>query len=270
MVPWTSYVGLFTGLIIIGMGVYLYVSPVANLPAWAAQGLPVFMLIYGIGRAGLSVYQLLRQRKASNHAAGLSLLLLGGLLTHCGSGSEPNLRVRLDYVGECATCPIQRIDSILHAFFAQGIFNVQYDSLQNQIIIELDSQRVRLDTLFRVLLAHGYEVGEQISDDPILSPCCIVPGLPDTTNLLVLGPSELQEGISLSERQLEVVAEDEPIDLDAELNLEEDLEQDIKLEEPNLDELIMDIPAVDEDLLSLEELVDTAFRKPPRPPLPKR
>ncbi|MEN2992527.1 MAG: hypothetical protein ABDH91_03125 [Bacteroidia bacterium] len=269
MVPWTSYIGLFTGLTIIGMGVYLYVSPVANLPAWAAQGLPVFMMLYGIGRAGLSLYQLLRQRKASNQT-GLGLLLLGGFLTYCQSGLEPNLRIRFDYAGECATCPIQRIDSILHASFAQGIFQVQYDSLQNQIIIELDSQKVRLDTLFRVLVAHGYEVGEQISDDPILSPCCIVPGLPDTTNLLVLGPSELQEEISLSERQLEVVAEDEPIDLDAELNLEEDLEQDIKLEEPNLDELLIDVPSVDEELLSLEELVDTASRKPPRAPSPKR
>ncbi|MCS6790165.1 MAG: hypothetical protein NZ580_04210 [Bacteroidia bacterium] len=174
MSPFGAYLGLFTGLVIMGMGIYLYVKPLpAHLPWWVVQGLPFFLVAYGAVRWGYSFYLVWRKKRPSSSALSAILLLI---LNACSSGPEPNLRIRFDYVGDCSHCPIQRMDSLLRFHFPLGVVATTFDSVQHQVVLDLDSQHVRLDTLSKVLLAYGYEINGEISIDPILSPCCTYVG----------------------------------------------------------------------------------------------
>ncbi|MCX7606807.1 MAG: hypothetical protein N2170_06050 [Bacteroidia bacterium] len=256
----TIYLGLFTGAIVTGMGIYLYVHPLSSdLPLWIAQGLPGFMIGYGVLRLGFTLYQLFRkpQKRNSRSTPPLGAWLLFSLfMQYCSFGPEANMRIRLDYAGDCASCPLSRMDSLLHVFFPKGIVAISYDSTHHQVLIDTDSQAVSLDSLRHVLLAYGYEVNEEFPFDPILSPCCTNPlesaskaGEPS----FILSPSvETQEEMSLLEREIEEGLGQEgggAINLDAELNLDGDITE---LEDLNLDEDISpDDMALDE--LELEE-----------------
>ncbi|MCS7297756.1 MAG: hypothetical protein RMK19_04565 [Bacteroidia bacterium] len=223
----SNYIGLFTGLLIAGMGVYLlYADSIRlGLPTWLQLSAPIFFIGYGAIRFGLSLYHLLRHRRPS----GSDMVLVVGvlLLNACRRGPEANLRVRFDYVGECASCPLARMDSILRVFFPLGVVAVSLDSAQVQVVLDLDTHYVRLDTVKHVLLGFGYEVDEEIAVDPILSPCCVsVSSEVASGSSLIVGvsPSEVHAEMSLLERELESELGESPsINLDTELNLEEDL-----------------------------------------------
>ncbi|MCX8112774.1 MAG: hypothetical protein N3E49_06230 [Bacteroidia bacterium] len=276
MATLSVYLGLFTGLLISGIGAYLYVHPLdSGLPAWAQQGLPLFMIAYGAVRFGFSLYKLLRRKGREGIMLGLTLIF--PLLMRCSSASEANLRLRFDYLGECSTCPISRMDSILRLFFPVGVFSVALDSAQHQVVVDLDSNHVRLDTLRQVLLAYGYEINEEISVDPILSSCCAIPEFHSAGSEAgpLAGPSasEIQEDMTLLERELEQelgVSPDVPnLNLDSELNLDEDL----GLEELDLEgggfEPIDDLGLEELDVeLELEMEESQPRKKKPAPPKP--
>lgn len=226
------YIGLFTGLLISGMGVYLYVRPIeSNFPAWVQQGLPVFMIVYGAIRFGFSLYKIFQKNRRSELQSIGVLLLAMLFLIQCSSDPEPNLRLRFDYAGDCSSCPISRMDSILRVFFPGGVVAVTLDSAQQQVIIDLDTNRARVDTVRQVLLAYGYEIDEDIGVDPILSACCSNPlssgGSSSGDPLAGPSASDIQEDMSMLERELEqelgVTADAPQLNLDAELNLDEDL-----------------------------------------------
>ncbi|MDW8057055.1 MAG: hypothetical protein RMJ57_02125 [Bacteroidia bacterium] len=227
----SAYLGIFTGLLISLMGIYLYFQPIeSDLPAWVKQGLPFFMIAYGAIRFSFSLYKILRRRDIPTST--LIVLLAIPLLTQCKSEPKANVRMKFDYMGDCSSCPISRMDSILRIFFPKGIISVTLDTTQHQVSIELDSNQVRLDSLRHVLLAYGYEIDEEIAIDPILSSCCTIPLPPaegggDADPLAGPSPSDIQEDMSLLERELEQelgVSPDVPqLNLDTELNLDEDL-----------------------------------------------
>lgn len=250
----SAYMGLVTGLLLTGMGVYLYMRPIeGGWPGWVSQGLPAFMIAYGLFRLGFSAYQLLRKRppRSEGHAILLVFALLLGL--GCSSDPEVNLRLRMDYAGECASCPLQRMDSILRVFFPTAIAAVSYDSVHHQVVIDMDSQRVSLDTLRTVLLAYGYEIEEEIPLDPILSPCCIhLAEAAGTSSAIALAaPQDQAEEMTALERELEadLLPESAPINLEGELNLEDNIES---LEDLSLDEGL-DAGDISLDELDLEE-----------------
>lgn len=270
----STYIGLFTGTLIAGLGVYLLLSPMGGgLPDWAAKGLPIFMLIYGGFRVGLSIYQLFRHR--SWHKRQIerlsALVALISFTASCSSGPEANLRIRLDYGGDCATCPLSRMDSLLRVFFPTGFVGVQYDSTQHQVLIDVDSQYVKIDSLRQVLLAYGYEVNEEFPFDPILSPCCVVASVtPQAGESLLSGPSseEIQEGMTLLEQELEAeIVPDPGATLEAELNLEEDLGglEELDLSEDLGGDLGLEELDLGEDL-GLEELDGSPPPKKKTPP----
>lgn len=174
MTPFSAYLGLVTGLVIVGMGIYLYIKPLpSHLPWWVVQGLPFFLVAYGAVRWGYSLYLVWRRRRTSSLSSVLILLLL---LYACSSGPEPNLRIRFDYMGDCSHCPLQRMDSLLRFYFPSGFIASSFDSVHHQVVLDLDSQYVRMDTLTKVLVAYGYEINGEFGIDPILSPCCTYAG----------------------------------------------------------------------------------------------
>jgi hypothetical protein len=129
---------------------------------------PYFLIGYGILRIGMSLYFLRRARRKNI----IPLVLLSVSLWHCKGGPEENLRIRFPYDGECASCPLARMDSLLRYYFPKAIVGVSYDSTKQEVLLLLDSHYVRVDTLIQVLLAYGYEVNDQLPSDPLLSPCC--------------------------------------------------------------------------------------------------
>ena len=271
------YIGLFTGLLISGMGVYLYVRPIeSNFPAWVQQGLPVFMIVYGAVRFGFSLYKIFQKNRGSDLQSIGVLLLAMLFLTECSSEPEPNLRLRFDYAGDCSTCPLSRMDSILKLYFPRGVIAVRLDSAQQQVILDLDTNHARMDTVRQVLLAYGYEIDEDVAVDPILSACCVTflgaGGSSSADPLAGPSASDIQEDMSMLERELEqelgVAAEAPQLNLDAELNLDEDL---------GLDELDLEGGAGGEDLgLGMDELdmemdLDMDFDlEEPKPNKPKK
>lgn len=270
------YVGLFTGILISAMGVYLYVRPIeSGFPEWVRQGLPVFMIVYGAVRFGFSLYKIFQKNRRSNIDS-IGLVILGLVfLAQCSSEPQTNLRLRFDYSGDCSSCPISRMDSILRVFFPKGVIAVSLDSAQHQVVIDLDSNHARMDTVRQVLLAYGYEIDEDIAVDPILSPCCTNPlsaGGGETGGDPLSGPSsaDIQEDMSMLERELEqelgVTAEAPQLNLDTELNLDEDL----GLEELDLDvgaggpELGLDMDDLEMDMDLDFDLDETKPKKPPQ------
>lgn len=269
----SAYIGLFTGLLISGMGIYLYLHPIeSGFPAWVRQGLPFFMIGYGAIRFGFSLYKILQKKpyRDSNHG---TLLLLSLFLLRCSSGPEANLRLRFDYIGDCSTCPISRMDSILRTFFPVGVVSVSLDTLQNQVLLDIDSNLVKVDTVRQVLLAYGYEIDEELSADPVLSPCCVIADAGSAAGPLAgPGVAEIQEDMTLLERELEqelgINPEAPQLNLDTELNLEEDL---------GLDELDLESGMLGGEDLGLDDLdldmeldLDMDEPKPKKKPAPKR
>ncbi|MEN3040642.1 MAG: hypothetical protein ABDH66_03775 [Bacteroidia bacterium] len=261
----STYLGLFTGLVIAGIGFYLYLYPIGSgLPPWAKQGLPIFMIAYGAIRLGFSVYSILRKQSASDFSPILIIPIV--FLSRCSSDdTEANMRLKFDYLGDCSSCPISRMDSILRVFFPKGIVAVSLDTAHHVVILDLDSHHVRIDTLKTVLLAYGYEIDEEISVDPIITSCCAsaqdistntgahteVPG--GSSSASVLPSPEIQEEMTQLERELEqelgVSPEGPPINIENELNLDEELGLEdldlesgagIGLEDFNLDEMDME------------------------------
>jgi hypothetical protein len=51
---WSSKMGLFTGALLLGLGVYAFIKTPANA---TSRALPVFMITYGLFRLGFSIYQ---------------------------------------------------------------------------------------------------------------------------------------------------------------------------------------------------------------------
>lgn len=237
MPPLSVYLGLFTGTILAGLGVYLLLNPFATstFSPTLLKTFSYFLIGYGGFRVGYSAYLLWRHRRGTNTRLPLWVGLLLSLgLPSCASGPEENVRVRFEYAGDCATCPLSRMDSLLRVYFPAGITSLSYDSTSYEVVLGMDSHHVRLDTLRAVLVAYGYQVDEDIAVDPILAPCCV---LPETENIasgseasLSLGSSaDLQTEMSLLERELmdEGILGDESasvnINLDAELGLEDEL-----------------------------------------------
>lgn len=51
---WSSKMGLFTGALLLGLGLYAFVKTPANA---TSRTLPIFMITYGLFRLGFSIYQ---------------------------------------------------------------------------------------------------------------------------------------------------------------------------------------------------------------------
>ena len=282
MPPVSVYLGLFTGTILAGLGVYLLLNPpgTAHLSPSLAKAFSYFLIAYGGFRIGHSLYLILRHRKRTRLPFWI-VPFAGLALQYCSTGPVENVRVRFEYAGDCATCPLSRMDSLLHVFFPKGITSLSYDSTSYEVVLGIDSNAVRLDTLRTVLVAYGYQVDEDIAVDPILAPCCalheVASGPSAGETALSLGSSaDLQSEMSLLERELMdegILGEESAsvsINLDAELGLEEglggleDLDLDAGLdlgEDVGLDDLDMDD-------LDLDDFGDSPPKK--KPPAKKR
>jgi len=277
MASLSTYLGLFTGTLLTGMGFYLYQHPLEGSPSWLIRSVPPLLIGYGLFRVSLSAYLLWRRR--DRRLPPEALLLVGAItLFRCASEPEANLRIRMPYLGECAACPLSRLDSLLRVFFPKGFIAASYDSLHQEVVLDLDTQQVRWDTLRTVLLAYGYEVEEELPLDPILSPCCVAasanPSAPEQ-NPLALPAPEVTEGMTELEAELEaeLLPETTPLS-EKELTLDEDLGS---LEDINLDEdlggtegLGVEDLDLDVDLdMGLEDL-EGAASKPKKPAPPRK
>jgi len=277
MASLSTYLGLFTGTLIAGMGLYLYRHPIGGGPSWLTQSVPFMLMGYGLLRVVLSAYLLWRRRDRRLPPEGL--LLIGVLtLLRCEPEPQVNLRIRMPYLGECAACPLSRMDSLLRVFFPKGFIAASYDSLHQEVVLDLDTQQVRWDTLRTVLLAYGYEVEEDLPLDPILSPCCVTtsaaPSAPEQ-NPLALPAPEVAEGMTELEAELEaeLLPESAPLS-EKDLTLDEDLGG---LEDLNLDEDLgstegLGVEELDLDIdldMGLEDL-DGATSKPKKPAPPPK
>lgn len=271
MPPLSVYIGLFTGTILAGLGVYLLLNPLSapNFSPTLIKTFSYFLIGYGGFRIGYSLYLIRRHRKGTRLPFWI-IPFTGLALQYCSSGPEENVRVHFEYAGDCATCPLSRMDSLLRVYFPNGITSLRYDSTAYEVILGIDSHKVRLDTLRAVLVAYGYQVDEDIAVDPILAPCCVLPESETASSpssgeaSLSLGSSaDLQSEMSLLERELmdEGILGDESagvsINLDAELGLEDELGglEDLDLEggldmgeDLGLDDLDMDMDLELDDL----------------------
>lgn len=276
MAPLSTYVGLFTGTLLTGMGIYLYLHPLGGRPDWLAGSVPFLLIGYGLFRIGFSAYLLWRRQRGRIPP---DAFLLAGLLVLFGCQSDPeaNLHIHLPYQGECATCPLSRVDSLLRIFFPKGFVAASYDSTSQELLIAIDTQQVRWDTIRTILLAYGYEVEEELPLDPILSPCCVVASTPSTSeqNSFALPAPEVTEGMTELEAELEadLLPESTPLS-EKDLTLDEDLGslEDLNLEEDlgGSEGLGMEDLDLDTDLdMGLEDL-DGAASRPKKPaPSPK-
>lgn len=57
---WSSKMGLITGALLLGLGLYAFIKSPANA---TSRALPVFMIIYGLFRLGFSIYQTYIKKK---------------------------------------------------------------------------------------------------------------------------------------------------------------------------------------------------------------
>ncbi len=233
MPKWNLYIGLFSGILFIFLGILLIFLPSPAPAPWMKDFLPFVLGAYGLLRLGMSLYFLRRKPP-------VLLLLLAFVLVSCQLGPEDNMHVRFTYDGECSTCPIARMDSLLQEYFPKAIVETVYDSANNEVILKLDSNHVKADTLITVLLAYGYAVNDQLPYNPLMSPCCTPIGedSPSTASLALVSPEDAspKEEMTLLEQELEQELNEEQLpsgDLEEIGSLEESLEdlEDLGLEE---------------------------------------
>ncbi len=220
MQKWSSYIGFFSGTLFIGLGIALRYLPVPATAPWMQEVVPYFLIGYGVLRIGLSVY-FLRRRNRTTTLLATALLFLW----HCNRGPEKNLLIRFPYDGECASCPLVRMDSLLRFYFPQAVVQVSFDSAQQDVILHLDSHYVRIDTLVQVLLAYGYEVNDQLPSDPFLSSCCtpIEASIQTEGGANVFADANPREEVSLLEQELEAQLSEEPSLPHEEISLDDDI-----------------------------------------------
>ncbi len=258
MQKWYSYIGIFSGTLFIGLGVGVrHYLPVPATASWVQEVMPYFLIGYGIFRIALSVYFIWRQSRSTT----LPLVVSIFLFWHCKRGPEENLLIRFPYDGECSSCPLTRMDSLLRHYFPQAIVQVSYDSVHQQVVLHLDSTYVRIDTLVQVLLTYGYEVNDQFPSDPLLSPCCTPIEAAIQTETSAFTEANPTEDVSLLERELEAQLLEEPAISQEDISLDEDISalEDFDLQDGGLD------VGLDEGLddLGLEDDLDLDME--PRP-----
>jgi hypothetical protein len=217
MPKWGNYIGLFSGTLFIILGITLrYYLPRPITAPWVAY----ILIGYGILRIGMSLYFLRRARRKNI----IPLVFLSVSLWHCKGGPEENLRIRFPYDGECASCPLARMDSLLRYYFPKAIVGVSYDSTKQEVLLLLDSHYVRVDTLIQVLLAYGYEVNDQLPSDPLLSPCCMpLEAAIQTEGASLFTEANPKEEVSSLEQELEAQLLEEPSLPQEDLSLDEDI-----------------------------------------------
>jgi len=219
MLKWGNYIGLFSGILFIILGIALRYLPVTATAPWMQEVVPYFLIGYGILRIGMSLYFLRRARQKNV----ISLILLALSLWHCKRGPEENLRIRFPYDGECASCPLSRMDSLLRYHFPKAVVEVSYDSTQQEVVLSLDSNYMRLDTLIQTLLAYGYEVNDQLPSDPVLSACCTPMEEAIRGEGSLFAEANPREEVSLLEQELEAQLSEEPPLPQEDLSLDDDL-----------------------------------------------
>jgi hypothetical protein len=256
MPKWGNYIGLFSGTLFIILGITLrYYLPRPITAPWVAY----ILIGYGILRIGMSLYFLRRARRKSI----IPLVFLSVSLWHCKGGPEENLRIRFPYDGECASCPLARMDSLLRYYFPKAIVGVSYDSTKQEVLLLLDSHYVRVDTLIQVLLAYGYEVNDQLPSDPLLSPCCTpLEAAMQTEGASLFTEANPKEEFSSLEQDLEAQLSEEPSLPQEDLSLDEDIGE---LENFDIQEGGLDV-GMDEGLddLGLEEDLDLDLDSKPK------
>jgi hypothetical protein len=220
MPKWGNYIGLFSGMLFIILGIALRYLPVPATAPWMQEVVPYFLIGYGILRIGMSLYFLRRAQRKNI----IPLVLLSVSLWHCKGGPEENLRIRFAYDGECASCPLARMDSLLRYYFPKAIVDVSYDSTKQEVLLLLDSNHVRIDTLIQVLLAYGYEVNDQLPSDPLLSSCCTpLEAVTHTEGGSFFAEANPKEEVSLLEQEIEAQLLEEPALPQEDLSLDDDL-----------------------------------------------
>lgn len=256
MPKWGNYIGLFSGTLFIILGITLrYYLPRPITAPWV----PYILIGYGILRIGMSLYFLRRTRRKNI----IPLVLLSVFLWHCKGGPEENLRIRFPYDGECASCPLTRMDSLLRHYFPKAIVGVSYDSTNHEVLLLLDSHYVRVDTLIQVLLAYGYEVNDQLPSDPLLSPCCTpLEAAMQTEGASLFTEANPKEEVSSLEQELEAHLSEEPSLPQEDLSLDEDIGD---LENFDIQEGGLDV-GMDEGLddLGLDEDLDLDLDSKPK------
>jgi len=256
MPKWGNYIGLFSGTLFIILGITLrYYLPRPITAPWVAY----ILIGYGILRIGMSLYFLRRAQRKNI----IPLVLLSVSLWHCKGGPEENLRIRFPYDGECASCPLARMDSLLRYYFPKAIVGVSYDSTKQEVLLLLDSHYVRIDTLIQVLLAYGYEVNDELPSDPLLSPCCTpLEAAMQTEGASLFTEANPKEEVSSLEQELEAQLSEEPSLPQEDLSLDEDIGD---LENFDIQEGGVDV-GMDEGLddLGLDEDLDLDLDSKPK------
>jgi hypothetical protein len=219
MLKWGNYIGLFSGMLFIILGIALRYLPVPATAPWIQEIVPYFLIGYGILRIGMSLYFLRRAQRKNI----IPLVLLSVSLWHCKGGPEENLRIRFAYDGECASCPLNRMDSLLRYHFPKAVIEVSYDSTQQEVVLHLDSNYVRVDTLIQTLLAYGYEVNDLLPSDPILSPCCTPMEAAIRGDGGFFTEANPKEEVSLLEQEIEAQLSEDPPLPQEDLSLDDDL-----------------------------------------------
>ena len=259
MPKWSSYIGLFSGTLFIGLGIVWLYMRIEFYDPWISKFGPFLLIAYGVLRIGMSVYFLWRRRRD----AVLPVVGLLFFLWHCSSGPEDNLHIRFPYDGECASCPLARMDSLLRYHFPKAIVGVSYDSTNQEVLLLLDSHYVRVDTLIQVLLAYGYEVNDQLPSDPLLSPCCTpLEAAMQTEGASLFAEANPKEEVSSLEQELEAHLSEEPSLPHEDLSLDEDIGD---LENFDIQEGGVDV-GIDEGLddLGLDEDLDLDLDSKPK------
>ncbi len=259
MQKWSSYIGIFSGTLFIGLGIGVrYYLPVPATASWMREIVPYFLIGYGIFRIALSSYLIWRQSRSTT----LPVIVSVFFLWHCQRRPDENLLVRFPYDGECSSCPLTRMDSLLRYHFPQAIIQVSYDSAHQEVVLHLDSNHVRVDTLVQVLLAYGYEVNEQLPSDPLLSSCCTPIDAAIQTESAVFAEANPKEDVSLLEQELEAHLLEEPAVPQEDISLDDDISD---LENFDLQDGGVDL-GMDEGLddLGLDEDLDLDMEPKPK------
>jgi hypothetical protein len=77
MPKWGNYIGLFSGMLFIILGIALRYLPVPATAPWMQEVVPYFLIGYGILRIGMSLYFLRRARQKTSYPSSFYLFLYG-------------------------------------------------------------------------------------------------------------------------------------------------------------------------------------------------